>query len=104
MSSDTLESVVVEVALTNGLDQWMDGEEILSFASAVQASFTEAPPTTLALTSAPAAYDYDYTECLGTTVDLHPGDLRLVRVPRERFEYQCGRYWSGLYMVKVITP
>lgn len=60
-------------------------------------------PYALVETNAPQAYDYGYTVDLGVDeMTTRTGIIRLVAMPVERVEYQCGRYMSGLYLVRMV--
>jgi len=48
-------------------------------------------------TRAPVAYDYAYVVEIGR-VDGRDKEERLVAIPKERVEYQSGRYSSGMFM------
>jgi hypothetical protein len=47
-------------------------------------------------TRAPQAYDYGYVIEIGR-MDGEFGEERLVAMPKDRVEYQSGRYASGMY-------
>lgn len=55
------------------------------------------PPTTIAITTAPAAYDYGYVIDRGV-VTIHPTEYRVVEIPNDSVQYQCDRYASGMYV------
>lgn len=50
---------------------------------------------TLVSTRAPESYDYSY--CIDVATTLGDPTERLVAIPRERLEYQSGRYSSGMF-------
>ena len=55
------------------------------------------------ITNAPEAYDYGY--CIQVTEGVQYGDQtgRLVLIPAVQFDYQTGRYRSGLYFAVPIV-
>lgn len=64
--------------------------------------------TVFAITNAPAAYDYGYTEQVAEFdyVDQSGRSIpmRLVATPVESAGYQHGRYESGLFVVRAAPP